>query len=86
MKYHLTLMNTEGTMLEHTVDLPVTPEITWQDFEQLTPVRELLLLNPTMRLQDVTPDGMPKEFTDDEWMTLQQRHMGGAKLTVPDEE
>ena len=79
-------MNTEGIMLEYTLDLPVTPEITWQDFESLTPVRELLLLNPTMCLQDVTPDGMPDQFTDDEQMTIQQGHMGSSKLVVPDED
>lgn len=75
-------MNTQGIMLEQTLDLPVTPEITWQDFEQLTPVRELLLLNPTMRLHDVTPDGMPDWFTDDDQMRIQQQHMGGKGQTV----
>ena len=73
-------------MLEHTVDLPVTPEISWPDFEQLTPVKDLLLQNPSMRLHDVTPDGIPSWFTDEEWMTIQQNHMGGAKLAVPDDE
>ena len=85
MKYHLILINTEGYMTEHTLELPVTPEISWPDFEQLSQVKDLLLQNPSMRLHDVTPDGMPSWFTDEEWMTIQQNHMGSSKLTVPDD-
>ena len=62
-------------MQEHDLDLPVTPEITYYDFERLKEVKELLLLNPTMRLQDVTPDGMPDRYTDDEIMSNQKANM-----------
>jgi hypothetical protein len=82
MLYHLILINDMGTMSEHTVDLPVTPQVTWQDFEQLTAIKQLLLLNPTMRLHDITPDGMPDWFTDDDWMRIQQAHTGGKSQTV----
>jgi hypothetical protein len=54
------------------MDLPVTPEITWPDFVNLEPVRQLLARHPSMRLQDVTPDGMPDWFTDEDWLKLQQ--------------
>jgi hypothetical protein len=75
MKYYITLMNTVGIMSEHVLELPVTPEIKWHDFESLEQVQELLLLNPTMRLQDVTPEGMPDWFTDEEQMIRQIANM-----------
>jgi hypothetical protein len=75
-------------MTEHTLDLPVTPEITYYDFERLKEVKELLLLNPTMRLQDVTPDGMPDRLTDDEIMSNQKANMldSGLEFTYNEEE
>jgi hypothetical protein len=79
MKYHITLMNQAGIMVEHTLDLPVEPEITWHDFENLKEVRDLLLLNPTMWLQDVTPDGMPDWFSDEDWFVLQRNHLEQAE-------
>jgi hypothetical protein len=62
-------------MTEHLLELPVTPEITYYDFERLKEVKELLLLNPTMRLHDVTPEGMPDWFTDEEIMLRQKANM-----------
>ena len=79
MKYHLTLINPEGFMLEETLDLPVEDSITWQDFTQLRKVRDLLLLNPTMRLHDVTPDGMPNWYTDDQLLRITLHHQGIRK-------
>jgi hypothetical protein len=79
MKYHLTLINTDGFMLEETLDLPVQPEITWSDFESLAQVKNLMLLNPTMTLLDVTPDGMPDRFTDEQQLTRQLANMGIKK-------
>ena len=75
MKYHITLLNDQGSMLTHTLELAVTPEITWQDFERLEQVRELLLLNPTTHLQDVTPDGMSDWFSDEQLMWNQIANM-----------
>lgn len=86
MKYYLTLINDAGIMLEHELDLPVTPEITWQDFVQQRAVKDLLLMNPTMRLQDITPDGMPKEFTEEEQLNINRNYNGGGELTVPNED
>ena len=75
-------------MTEHTLDLPVTPEITYHDFERLKEVKELLLMNPTMTLQDVTPDGMPDWFTDEEQMSRQKANMidSGEEFTYNEEE
>jgi hypothetical protein len=75
-------------MTEHLLDLPVTPEITYYDFERLKEVKELLLMNPTMRLHDVTPDGMPDWFTDEEMMARQKANMldRGEEFTYNDEE
>lgn len=66
-------------MLEETVDLPVEDSITWQDFSQLAKVKDLLLLNPTMRLHDVTPDGMPSWYTDDQLLRIMLHHQGIRK-------
>jgi len=63
-------------MLEYTLDLPVDPEITWKDFEGLSQVKNLLLLNPTMKILDVTPEGMPDRFTDEQQMLNQFHNMG----------
>ena len=79
MKYHLTLINTEGFMVEETLDLPVDDTIQWADFVQLGRVRECLLMHPTMRLIDVTPDGMPESFTDAEQQQRQLANMGLRK-------
>ena len=75
-------------MTEHTLDLPVTPEITWHDFERLEQVQNLLLMNPTMRLHDVTPDGMPDWFTDEEQMLNQKANMldRGEEFSYNEEE
>jgi hypothetical protein len=82
MKYHLTLINTDGFMVEETLDLPVDDTIQWEDFVQLRGVRECLLLHPTMKLIDVTPDGMPDWFSDEEKMTRQLANMGLRKSTT----
>ena len=66
-------------MLEETLDLPVTDDITWQDFVKLSKVKDLLLLNPTMRLHDVTPDGMPSWFTDEQILLITLEHQGIRK-------
>ena len=79
MKYHLTLINPDGFMLEQTLDLPVEDSISWHDFSQLSRVKDLLLLNPTMRLHDVTPDGMPDWYTDEQLLRIQLQHQGLRK-------
>jgi hypothetical protein len=68
-------------MIEELLDLPVEPEISWSDFLSLSQVKNLLLLNPTMTLLDVTPNGMPDTFTDEEKMRRQLFSMG-IKKTV----
>ena len=79
MNYHLTLINDHGIILEETVDLAVTDDIKWHDFEQLAEVRLLLMRNPTMKLLDVTPDGMPSWYTDEQILTLTMKNMGQRK-------
>ena len=66
-------------MLEETLDLPVEDSVTWHEFAQLAPVKDLLLLNPTMTLWDVTPDGMPSWYTDEQLLTLTLKNMGQRK-------
>ena len=79
MKYHLTLINTDGFMVEETLDLPVEDTIVWEDFVQLGKVRECLQMHPTMQLVDVSPDGMPDSFSDDERLRRQLANMGLRK-------
>ena len=79
MKYTLTLINTEGFMVEEILNLPVDDTIIWADFVQLGRVRECLLMHPTMKLIDVTPDGMPDSFTDAEQQQRQLANMGLRK-------
>jgi len=62
MKYQLTLHNLDQYR-EFTLDLPVDPEITWQDFVALRSVKDLLLANPNYTLLDVTPE-LTDEDTD----------------------
>jgi hypothetical protein len=66
-------------MLEESLDLPVSDDISWQDFTQLSKVKDLLLLNPSMTLLDVTPDGMPSWYTDEQLLTLTLTNMGQRK-------
>lgn len=79
MKYHLTLINPAGVLVEHTVNLPVEDTITWQDFVQLRAVLDVMLMNPTCELVDVTPDGMSDWYTDAEAMSRQIELMGFKK-------
>jgi nicotinic acid phosphoribosyltransferase len=51
-------------------------QATWDEFVSMRAVKSLLLLNPTMRILDVTPDGMPDRFTDEQQLTNQLNAMG----------
>ena len=62
-------------MLEESVSLPVSDDITWADFVQLSQVKNVLLMNPTMRLLDVSPWDMPASFTDEEQRQRQNLNM-----------
>ena len=66
MKYIITLSNDHGAMLEETLDLPVEDTITWHDFSQLRLVKDLVLANPSMQIIDITPEGMPDIFTQEQ--------------------
>ena len=79
MKYHLTLINTEGFIIEESLDLPVDDTAQYNEFIALPAVRELMLMNPTMTIIDVTPDGMPDTFSDEERMRRQLTNMGIKK-------
>lgn len=79
MNYTLTLMNDQGFMLEETVTLPVSDDISWQDFVQLAAVKNILLINPSMQLVDVSPEGMPDRFSEGDIMRIQLSHQGLRK-------
>jgi len=69
MKYHIT---TERGV-ETTLDLQISPEATWLQFCSLP---EVEILGPIL---DITPDGMPDKYTDEELLTLTIRNMGYKK-------
>jgi hypothetical protein len=72
-------MNDQGFMLEETVSLPVSDDISWQDFVQLAAVKNILLINPSMQLVDVSPEGMPDRFNEGDIMRIQLSHQGLRK-------
>jgi hypothetical protein len=79
MKYHLTLINTDGFIIEESLDLPLNDDARYEEFISLPAVKELLLMNPTMRILDVTPAGMPNWFTDEQQLNNQLANMGIKK-------
>lgn len=79
MKYTLTLVNDMGIFREETLDLPVSDDISWQDFVQLTLVKNLLLSAPSMQLIDITPEGMPDRFSEGDLMRIQLGYQGLRK-------
>ena len=66
-------------MLEQTLDLPVDDTANYSEFMSMSAVKDLLIMNPTMTLVDVTPDGMPDSFSDEERMRRQLLNMGIKK-------
>ena len=68
-----------GMIAEETLELPVSDDITWQDFVQLTLVKNLLLTFPSMQLVDITPQDMPDRFTEADIMRIQLSHQGLRK-------
>jgi hypothetical protein len=83
MIFHITLVNSEGIMLEQSLDLPITDDATYEQFMQLASVKELLLMNPTMTILDVTPDGMPDWFSDGDMMLRQLTNFGIKAVREP---
>ena len=82
MIFHITLINDQGIMLEHSLDLACTDGATWAEFIALPAVKDLQLMNPTMKILDVTPDGMPDWFSDAEQQSRQLANMGMKKTQV----
>ena len=79
MNFLITLINDEGFLIEESLRLPISQEATWDDFMAMRSVRDLLLMNPTMTVIDVTPEGMPAWFTDEQQLTRQLQNMGIKK-------
>ena len=86
MKFHITLINDQGIMSEHSLDLPITDDATWAEFIKLEAVKDLLLMNPTMTILDVTPDGMPDTFSDGEIMFRQLKNFGIRAVREPNKQ
>ena len=66
-------------MLEQSLNLPITDQANWDEFMAMRAVQDLLLMNPTMTILDVTPNGMPDRFTDEQQLTNQLTAMGIKK-------
>jgi hypothetical protein len=85
MIYHVILQDSQGTQTTHTIDVDCDALSTWSAFAQQQPVKQLLLLHPNQTLYDVTPDGMPDWFTDEQELSNQRAQMGDSKLAIPDD-
>ena len=68
MKFQILLLNELGTYTQHELALPVNAEIHWDDFVNLRAVKDLLLANPNSSIIDITPEGMPDWFSDEQDM------------------
>ena len=73
-------------MTEQSLDLPCTDEARYEEFMQLEAVKDLLLMNPTMTILDVTPDGMPDWFSDGDMMDSQLRNCGIKAIREPNKQ
>jgi hypothetical protein len=69
MKYHITTLTHGGEYATHSLDLAVEDTISWQDFVNLSPVRQL-----EGKIVDITPDGMPDQYTDPEQLNNSRRY------------
>lgn len=58
MKFQILLMSDQGLYTEHTLALPVASTIAWEDFVNLSAVKELLLANPNTEIIDITPEDL----------------------------
>lgn len=58
MRFEILLMTEQGVYTEHTLDLPVSAEIAWDDFVNLRAVKDLLLANPHAGIIDITPEDL----------------------------
>jgi hypothetical protein len=67
MIYHITTVD----YTTHILDLPLEETDSIQAFEQHPDVVAL-----GQSVLDITPDGMPDRFTDEEMMTILLRHQG----------
>lgn len=67
MLYHITTVD----YITHTLDLPLEETDSLEAFEQHPEIRAL-----GQPILDITPDGMPDRFTDEEMMTILLRHQG----------
>jgi hypothetical protein len=85
MIYHVILQDSQGAQTAHTVVVDCDANSTWSAFEQQQPVKQLLHLHPNQTLYDVTPDGMPDWFTDEQELSNQRAHMGPSRQTIPED-
>lgn len=71
MIFQITLINSYGLTREHTVDLPITDEATWEAALALPQVKNLLV-NFDGHVLDISPDGMTNLASEEERLTLQK--------------
>lgn len=80
MKFYITLINNQnGILFDESITLPVSMEITWEDFVNLRPVKELLSSYVNCEIVDITPEGMPDKFTEAETLDNILEHQGMKK-------
>ena len=70
MKFQITLINSYGLTQEHTLDLPITDEATWDTAMSLPQVRQLV--RDDYQVLDISPDGMTNLISEEERLALQK--------------
>ena len=70
MKFQITLINTLGLTREHTLNLPITDEATWDTAMTLPQVRQLV--QDDWQVLDISPDGMTNLVSEEERLAMQK--------------
>lgn len=70
MIFQITLINSYGLTREHTLDLPITDEATWDAALALPQIRQLVL--DDWQVLDISPDGMTNLVSEEQRLALQK--------------
>jgi hypothetical protein len=70
MIFQITLINSYGLTREHTVDLPITDQATWEAALVLPQIK--LMIQDDWQVLDISPDGMTNLASEEERLALQK--------------
>ena len=70
MIFQITLINSYGLTQEHTLDLPITDEATWDTAMSLPQMKRLV--PDDWQVLDISPDGMTNLISEEERLAMQK--------------